>query len=128
MNRFVESLGFSPDGNRLAAGSDLGDVQLWDVSTGTRAWSVKLPGGNVSNPAFSPDGALVAVGVYGTGTLYLLETRAGKIVDQAKISDLGCGAIAFSPEGQFIIVPSTGGLIKWPRDYGGTIRVFELVR
>jgi WD40 repeat protein len=127
MNRYIESLGFSPDGTRLAAGSDFGNVQLWDVSTGARVCSVKLPGGYVSSPAFSPDGALVAIGVYGTGTVWLLEAKTCKVIDQSKISDLGCGAAAFSPDGRFLIVPSTGGLIRWPRDYGGTIRVFELV-
>ena len=126
MNRYVESLGFSDDGRLLAAGSDLGTLQLWDVARRSRIWSVEIPGLDVSNPAFSPDGSLIAVGVYGTGTVWLIDAGSGAIIDHAKISDLGCGAVAFSPDGRFLITPSTGGLIKRPPDRGGTIRVFEV--
>jgi len=49
------------------------------------------------------------------------------VLDHKKISDLGCGSVAFSPDGRYLITPSTGGLIKWPYDRGGTIRVFKVV-
>jgi WD40 repeat protein len=126
MGRYVTALSFSPDGRWLGAGSDLGKVQLWHTATGARVWSVEIPGGFVSDPAFSPHAPLVAVGIYGTGTLWLLHARNGTIVDKAKISDIGCGGAAFSPDGRYVIAPSTGGLVKWPWDRGGTVRVFEV--
>ncbi len=80
----------------------------------------------VSKPAFSPDGRLVAVGIYGTGTAFLIRADTGDLIDQQKVSDLGRGSVAFSPDGRFLITPSTGGVIKWPYDHGGTIRVFRV--
>jgi|HubBroStandDraft_6_1064221.scaffolds.fasta_scaffold00432_20 dipeptidyl aminopeptidase/acylaminoacyl peptidase len=124
--RYVESLSFSRDGTFLAAGTDFGGLQIWDVGRRTRIQSLDIEGGQVSEPRFSPDGQLVAVGIYGTGTVWLIDVGTGKILDHHKVSDIGCGSVAFSPDGHFLITPSTGGLIKWPYDHGGTIRVFKI--
>jgi WD40 repeat protein len=91
-------------------------------------WLLKLFGQHVSTPAFSPDGSMIAIGIYGTGTAWLIDVATGKVIDSQKISDIGCGSVAFSPDGKYLIAPSTGGLIKWPYDYGGTIRVFSINR
>jgi WD40 repeat protein len=125
--RYVRALAFSPDGKFLAAGTDFGAIQLWDVARREKLWSLTVGGQVVSTPAFSPDGALLAIGVYGTGTVWLIDTSTGKVVDHQAVSDIGCGAVAFSPDGRFLITPSTGGLIKWPYDRGGTIRVFRVL-
>lgn len=85
-----------------------------------------MGGGYVSDPAFNQDGTLIAVGVYGTGTVWLIAPRTGKVLDHRQVSDLGCGSVAFSPDGRFLITPSTGGLVTWPYDRGGTIRVFQI--
>jgi WD40 repeat protein len=124
--RYVVGLSFSGDGELLAAGTDAGGLQIWDVSRRSKVASIDIGGGDVSKPEFSPDGRLVAVGVYGTGTAWLVDVLSGKMIDRQKVSDLGCGSVAFSPDGRFLITPSTGGLIKWPYDQGGTIRVFTV--
>ncbi len=126
--RYVRGLSFSKDGKSLAAGTDVGSLQIWDVPQRKRVHSLEIGGGQVSDPAFSPDGRLVAVGIYGTGTAYLVDTTSGKLIDHQQVSGIGCGSIAFSPDGTFLITPSTGGLIKWPYDRGGTIRVFRFKR
>jgi WD40 repeat protein len=121
---YVGGLSFSRDGRLLAGGTD-GGLQIWEVSTRTRVQSLEIAGADVS-PAFSADGRLVAAGTYGSGTVWLIDVGTGKILDQAKVSDMGRGSVAFSPDGRFLITPSTGGLIKWPYDTGGTIRVFRV--
>ena len=124
--RYVKALSFSPKGTLLAAGTDTGELQMWDVVRRKRLYALEIGGGDVSTPAFSPNGKLVAVGIYGTGTVWLIDAHRGKILDHRKVSDLGCGAVAFSPDGRYLITPSTGGLITWPYDAGGTIRVFRI--
>jgi WD40 repeat protein len=126
LGRYVRALAFSPDDKFLAAGTDLGAIQLWDVARREKLWSLTIGGQVVSTPAFSPDGTLLAIGIYGTGTAWLIDTSTGKVVDHQAVSGIGCGAVAFSPDGRFLITPSTGGLIKWPYDRGGTIRVFRV--
>lgn len=125
-NRYVIGLSFSKDGSFLAGSTDSGGLQIWDAHRYTRVHSIQIEGGDVSEPKFSPDGRFVAVGVYGTGTAYLFDVATGKMLDKQKVSDLGCGSVAFSQDGTFLITPSTGGLIKWPYDRGGTIRVFRV--
>ena len=57
---FVNSLAFSPEGERLASASSGGDVRLWDTSTGdlTAAFrgSLSITGNPARGLAFSPDG------------------------------------------------------------------------
>lgn len=123
--RWAGSLSFSPDGKLLAGGTDLGGIQIWDVDSRSRIVSLDVEG-QVSGLAFSPDGTLVAAGTYGTGTAWLIEVSSGRIIDHQRVSDMGCGSVAFSPDGGFLVTPSTGGLITWPYDRGGTIRVFRV--
>jgi len=125
--RYVEGISFSRDGRYLAAGTDAGQVQIWDVPLRMQIASTQLDGGYVSIPAFSPDGQIVAVGIYGTGTVWLIDAHTGKLLDKKLVSGIGCGSVAFSPDGKYLITPSTGGLVTWPYDRGGTIRVFEVV-
>jgi WD40 repeat protein len=124
--RYVRGLAFSKDGSLLAAGTDTGGLQVWDVRHLQRISSVEIGGGDVSYPAFNPDGTLVAVGIYGTGTVWLIATKTGEVLDHRQVSGLGCGSVAFSPDGRYLITPSTGGLVTWPYDRGGTIRVFRI--
>ncbi len=124
--RYVKGLSFSKDGGLLAVGTDFGGLQIWDMRSRKKLQSLEIVGSEVSDPAFSPNGRLVAAGIYGTGTVWLIDAGAGRILDRQKVSDLGCGSVAFSPDGRFLITPSTGGLIKWPYDKGGTIRVFRV--
>ena len=57
----VNSVAFSPDGSKLAAGGTDGILRLWDVTSGAvLAQSEK--GGYIASVAFAPDGANVAYG------------------------------------------------------------------
>jgi len=125
--RYIYGLGFSRDGSLLAAGSDDGELQIWDVAARKLLHTVNIGGGDVSDPAFSPDGKLLAAGTYGDGTVTLVDPVSGKILSQTKVSMFGCGSVAFSPDGRFLITPSNGGLIG-PRkfDRGGSVRVFRI--
>ena len=125
-DRYVSGLAFSPDGRRLVAVTDLGNLQIWDVRTRRLLHVVQLDGDEPSEPAFTRNGGRVAVGMYGAGTAYIVDMASGRLIAHAKPSDLGCGSVAFSPDGRYLITPSTGGLITWPYDDGGgTVVVYR---
>src|SRR5215472_18385478 len=94
--RYISGLGFSRDGRMLAAGSDDGELQIWDVTTRKLMHSLKIGFGETSNPAFNPDGNLVAAGTYEDGTVSLVDVSSGKLLSQLQVSMFGCGSVAFS--------------------------------
>lgn len=127
--RYISGLGFSRDGNMLAAGSDDGELQIWEMSTRKLLHSIKIGSGDASNPVFSPNGKFVAAGTYADGTVSLVDVSSGAVLSQIQVSMFGCGSVAFSPDGQFLITPSNGGLLNnGKHEKGGTIRVFRVAQ
>ncbi|HLK65331.1 MAG TPA: hypothetical protein VKU19_17955 [Bryobacteraceae bacterium] len=126
--RYVNGIGFSRDGHLLAAGTDDGQLAIWDLTTRTRLHSLRIGWGDVSNPAFSPDGKRVAAGTYADGTVSVVDVSSGELVSQTKVSMFGCGSVAFSPDGKYLLVPSNGGRLGPKQfDKGGSIRVFSVL-
>jgi WD40 repeat protein len=125
--RYVSGIGFSSDGRFLAAGTDDGQLQIWETASRKRLHSLRIGWGDVSNPAFSPDGKAVAAGTYADGMVSLVDVHSGAILSQTKVSMFGCGSVAFSPDGRYLITPSNGGQLgpKW-FDKGGSVRVFRV--
>ncbi len=93
----MRGIAVSPDSTLLAAGETADDARVWDLRDGSEVFA-KTPGGGVSTPAFSPDGALIAL-AGGTGTLNLYG-RDGSLAAQL-LADEGFRLAdpAFSPDG-----------------------------
>src|SRR5262249_22565934 len=56
----VNAVAFSPDGKRLASGSDDDTIRFWDSVTGKEVARLKGHADSVLGLAFSPDGTLLA--------------------------------------------------------------------
>ena len=89
--RYISGLGFSRDGKILAAASDDGELQIWEMATWNLLNSMQIGLGEASNPVFSPDGKLVAAGPYADGTVSLVEVSSGRVLSQIQVpcSDVG---------------------------------------
>jgi hypothetical protein len=61
-NRKLNNVAFSPDGERIASGSEDKTVRLWDVNSGKEIAPFKGHESSVWSVAFSPDGNRIASG------------------------------------------------------------------
>jgi WD40 repeat protein/beta-lactamase regulating signal transducer with metallopeptidase domain len=88
------AIGFTPGGDRLAAGYADGTVRLWDPITGAEVQRGSTGNESVDGLAFRADGSIAAValnrvagaGAKGTPTyaVVLWDTRTGEVVDDSR--------------------------------------------
>jgi hypothetical protein len=71
----VNGVAFSPDGQRLASGSEDQTVKIWDIATGKELFTLKGHASPVHSVAFSPDGQRLATGS-SDGSIQLWETTS----------------------------------------------------
>jgi WD40 repeat protein/serine/threonine protein kinase len=108
-------LAFSPDGSRLASGSEGNVVLVWDVKTSRPVFTLSGHAGPIFNVTFSPDGRhLVSAGL--DGAVKVWDLPSGKPEVSASGSreltprytltehSYGVWCLAFSPDGQRLAV------------------------
>jgi WD40 repeat protein len=132
----MASISFSPDGRTLALSnnldenlfpSDHGEVQVWDVQTGSL--SHRLPGhpGGVSTVAFSPQGTALASG-NSDGTVQLWDAASGQEVRVLKAGDRAVDTLAFLPSGTKLLSGNAplGELRLWDAKSGKKLQTLVL--
>jgi mono/diheme cytochrome c family protein len=80
----VYGVAFSPDGNRIAAGSSsdgTGEVRVYNAADGAVVWQMQVPEGGIFSVDFSPDGNTVAAAGF-DGDVRLYSAADGKLIKQ----------------------------------------------
>jgi WD40 repeat protein len=127
------SVDVSADGSYIAAGSEDGEVALWDVAARKRL-DVDIAGvGSIMAVRFSPDAKLLAVSSVEIGNIVdtgvrVWEVPSGKLVRRLAHATAAIGPVAWRPDGLALAAtsvrpdstsavgewdPWTGNLIRW---------------
>lgn len=105
----VRDIGYSPEGDRIAAGTWDGTVTIWDVDTGEELLSFKAFNHTLFRLAFSPEGSQIATSgesvkiwnAYTGERLLFFENYNQPVYD-----------IAYSPDGRYLATASTDGTVR----------------
>lgn len=102
----VNSFHFSRDSKRLLSGHDDGMVRLWDVPTASLLAEWGKHAGPIKSVRFSPDERLAASGG-GEGQVKIWDV-AGRALVKTLTEPGYVEAVAFTPDGRFILTGSHG--------------------
>ncbi len=107
----VNSVAFSPDGQRLASASDDGTVKVWDATTGQETLTLRGHTNEVNAVAFSPDGQRLA-SASNDGTVKVWDATTGQETLTLTGHTTLVNSVAFSPDGQRLASASNDGTVK----------------
>jgi DNA-binding SARP family transcriptional activator/WD40 repeat protein len=117
LNFWGPSISYSPDGARLAEGSQDGYVRIFEARSGRLLRSIHV-GGQAPIVQYSPAGSALAVG--GSRDVRVVDPRTGATKLVADIHPYGgcpafCNAsdLAFSPNGSILYVADGTNAVRW---------------
>jgi eukaryotic-like serine/threonine-protein kinase len=96
---WVNDVAVSPDGQRLAVGTESGQVDVYDIKTWTPEQSFVLSDASPGGLAWSPDGRLLAV-ASDDGNLRVWEVYSGRLVQTIPAHVDAAHDVVFAPDGQ----------------------------
>jgi WD40 repeat protein len=115
----IQGLCFAPDGKAVAAGTEVGALQLWSVGTGKSLWKARPQQGEVRAIAFFPDGTKIATGS-GDGSVCILDAKTGKTLASFTAHRKTVYQVAVSPDGKYVGSVSWNGFSVWDVENGKT--------
>ncbi|KAF9542708.1 WD40 repeat-like protein [Agrocybe pediades] len=116
----IVSLVFSPDNSKIAAGSENGNIWIWDIQTASYiAGPLHMEERGVQALAFSSDSRKLAS--YSGSTIIVWDSSSGKMLSGPfDTEDLGdYGSFAFTPDNSNIIIVSSVGMVHVLDAYTG---------
>jgi len=100
--------------NLLAAGTNGGNVSIWDVRNGGAPRQVTTGNAAVMSLAFQPSGSLLAAGsLDGSVTLWDSAHPAAPVRLRAGDNKSSVRAVAFSPDGKTVAASQPSGALLW---------------
>ena len=101
---------FSPDGSRVASGSDDNTVRVWEVQTGQCQHTLEGHSSSVLSVAFSPDGSRVASGS-DDNTVRVWDVKTGQCQHTLGHSSW-IRSVVFSPDGSRVASGSGDNTVR----------------
>ena len=108
---YVNSVAWSPDGSRVASGSDDNTIKIWDVATGFLVQNFTGHSQDVTSVAWSPDGSRVASGS-SDSTIKIWDVATGFLVQNFTGHSRVVTSVAWSPDGSRVASGSWDKTIK----------------
>jgi WD40 repeat protein len=111
----VKSIAFSPDGSKIATGSDDNTIIIWNVTSGLPVLAKPLTGHTaaVNSIAFSPDGSMLVSGSYDQ-SIMLWDVKTGNQITTLNGHSCGVYSVAFSHDGLMIVSGSSDqSIVLW---------------
>jgi WD40 repeat protein len=105
------SLALTPDGRTLAAGTWLGNVDLWNVENGSKLMELKGPTAVVLGLDFSPDGSLLALSSR-DGSTRLWDVASGQWLATVASRRAGAERVRFLGDGWRLAIGYEDGEVE----------------
>jgi WD40 repeat protein len=116
----------SPDGKQVAV-ADVGQLALWDASSGEPISSVLVPAWRGNQPVYSPDGTIVAVAI--DNAVAIFDSATGRRLHYGTQTPLGALRLcSWAPEGgRIVTVHTDDGICRvWQAETGKLIWSHDL--
>ena len=121
----VRSVCFSPDGKRIASGSDDQTVKVWDAASGQELLSLHGHTQPVTSVSFSPDGKRIASGS-DDQTVKVWDAVSRQTVHTLKGHSKQVTSVSFSPDGMRIASGSWDNTVKiWDAVSGEVVHTLK---
>ncbi|MEZ5944030.1 MAG: protein kinase [Planctomycetaceae bacterium] len=105
------SVAFTPDGERIIAGGNVGAAVVFDAQTGAPLMELAGHTATIMSVAVSPDGTRFATGSY-DNTVRLWDAQSGQLVHTFRDHTKPILHVDFSPDGKSLVSGGQDGIVR----------------